>query len=206
MRSPARLVTGTAAAALSAVALGLATAAPPAYAGDLGKLEFAPASAAPGTSVTVSTTACGPDGAGIGDANDLGAGDFDLKPGTHKEVVTGRFTVPQGTESGTYVVAVSCDDGKEATGDLEVTAGSGSAASAGWPKPEETVEPTASSGWPRPEPEPRPTRPSGHVGTGVGGSVGPDTAQIAAGVGVLGAAALGGAWLLRRRSNGSQDS
>lgn len=48
-------------------------------------------------------------------------------------------------------------------------------------------------------------RPSGHVRTGVGGSVGPDTTQIAAGAAVLAAAAVGGTWLLRRRASGAQD-
>ncbi|MYW12105.1 hypothetical protein GT034_27695, partial [Streptomyces sp. SID2563] len=51
-----------------------------------------------------------------------------------------------------------------------------------------------------------PTAPSGHVKTGVGGSVGPDTTQIAAGAGVLAAAAVGGAWLLRRRASGTRDA
>ncbi|MFJ4501435.1 hypothetical protein [Streptomyces sp. NPDC088864] len=53
---------------------------------------------------------------------------------------------------------------------------------------------------------PAPTAPSGHVKTGVGGSVGPDTTQIAAGAGVLAAAAVGGAWLLRRRASGTRDA
>ncbi|MFF8604796.1 hypothetical protein ACF06X_02555 [Streptomyces sp. NPDC015346] len=46
--------------------------------------------------------------------------------------------------------------------------------------------------------------PSGHVQTGVGGSVGPDTAQVTAGAAVLAAAAVGGTWLLRRRASGAQ--
>ncbi|MFF3320360.1 hypothetical protein ACFYV5_33345 [Streptomyces sp. NPDC003035] len=46
--------------------------------------------------------------------------------------------------------------------------------------------------------------PSGHVKTGVGGSVGPDTAQVTAGAAVLAAAAVGGTWLLRRRASGAQ--
>ncbi|MEV7424416.1 hypothetical protein [Streptomyces sp. NPDC091212] len=46
--------------------------------------------------------------------------------------------------------------------------------------------------------------PSGHVRTGVGGSVGRDTTQIAAGVAVLATAAVGGTWLLRRRASGAQ--
>ncbi|MGW2511928.1 hypothetical protein ACWC0A_21450 [Streptomyces scopuliridis] len=48
--------------------------------------------------------------------------------------------------------------------------------------------------------------PTGHVRTGVGGSVAPDTTQIAAGVAVLAAAAVGGTWLLRRRASGAQAS
>ncbi|MGW4161678.1 hypothetical protein [Streptomyces sp. NPDC004788] len=47
--------------------------------------------------------------------------------------------------------------------------------------------------------------PSGHVQTGVGGSVGPDTAQVTAGAAVLAVAAVGGTWLLRRRASGAQD-
>ncbi|MFD3522788.1 hypothetical protein [Streptomyces sp. NPDC058653] len=49
-------------------------------------------------------------------------------------------------------------------------------------------------------------QPSGHVKTGVGGSVGPDTTQIAAGAALLAAAAVGGTRLLRRRASGAQDS
>ncbi|MFJ9208541.1 hypothetical protein [Streptomyces sp. NPDC102264] len=48
--------------------------------------------------------------------------------------------------------------------------------------------------------------PRGHVRTGVGGSVTPDTTQIAAGVAVLAATAAGGTWLLRRRASGTQAS
>ncbi|MFF0444962.1 hypothetical protein ACFYT4_00825 [Streptomyces sp. NPDC004609] len=48
--------------------------------------------------------------------------------------------------------------------------------------------------------------PSGHVRTGLGGSVGPDTTQIAAGVAVLAAAAVGGTLLLSRRARGDQGS
>lgn len=46
--------------------------------------------------------------------------------------------------------------------------------------------------------------PSGHARTGVGGSAGPDTTQIAAGAAVLTAAAVGGTLLLRRRASGAQ--
>ncbi|MFD3913967.1 hypothetical protein [Streptomyces sp. NPDC058603] len=48
--------------------------------------------------------------------------------------------------------------------------------------------------------------PRGHVRTGVGGSVTPDTTQIAAGVAILAVTAAGGTWLLRRRASGTQAS
>ncbi|MEU4063981.1 hypothetical protein AB0F25_16360 [Streptomyces wedmorensis] len=168
MRTTARLLTGT---ALTVVALG-AFAAPGAYANNekSESLEIFPSSASPGTTVTVNTLACGKHGHGVGDANSLGAGEFQLNPSTHKEVVVGQFTVPHHAKPGSYWISVACDNGRTARGDLIVKHRS----------------------------------PSGHVQTGVGGSVGPDTAQITAGAAVLAAAAVGGVWLLRRRASGAQ--
>ncbi|MFG2866815.1 hypothetical protein [Streptomyces sp. NPDC048338] len=169
MRTTARLLTGT---ALAVAAIG-AFAAPAAYAENSGHhetLEVFPSPASPGTTVTVNTLACGKHGHGVGDAQSLGAGDFQLKPSTHKEVVVGQFTVPEHAKPGSYGISVACDNGKTARGELVVKHKS----------------------------------PSGHVQTGVGGSVGPDTAQITAGVAVLAAAAVGGTWLLRRRASGAQ--
>ncbi|MYR97202.1 hypothetical protein GTY67_08935 [Streptomyces sp. SID8374] len=181
MRSPARLVTGTATAAVTVIALGL-TAAPSAYAGDdFGRLEITPATAPPGAKVTVNTTACGPKGSGIGDANSLDAGDFEVRKGTHKEVLVGQFTVPHDTRPGVYEIVVSCDNGKDAVGDLKVIGG---------------------GKHDRPDHD----RPSGHVRTGVGGSVEPNSTQVALGVGVIGMAAVGGLWLLRRRTESTEGS
>ncbi|MER7515698.1 hypothetical protein [Streptomyces sp. NPDC126499] len=175
---PLSLLTGT---ALTVVTLG-ALAAPLAYAkgdndgggkhnGKTEVLEVFPSPADPGTIVTVNTLACGKHGHGVGDANALGAGEFQLSPSTHKEVVVGQFTVPHHAKAGTYWISVACDNGKTARGELVV----------------------------------KHKKPSGHVQTGVGGSVGPDHAQIAAGAAVLAAAAVGGTWLLRRRASGAQD-
>lgn len=287
MRSPARLVTGTAAAALAAAALGLSAAAPSAYGDELGPLEITPASAAPGSTVTVNTTACGGDTGATGDASALDASEFALAPATLKEVLAGSFQVPGTIEPGPYSIDVACENGKRATGEIEVkaagTTGKESAAvssdedspagaavssdedspaGSGLPSDEDspadaslpsdlydseeydttgldeaeasgsalvpdapalpgrgtpTAHPTA-----RPTPSGHessgghetpsghrtsaaPTAPTGHVKTGVGGSVGPDTTQIAAGAGVLAATAVGGAWLLRRRASGTQD-
>jgi hypothetical protein len=165
MRTTARLLTGI---AMALATTGLATHG--AYASDFGELEVYPSPATPGTKITVNTTACGKNGHGVGDARSLGAGEFKLWPGTHKEVAVGQFTVPEDTRPGTYGIEVRCKNGKEATGDLEV----------------------------------RHREPSGHVRTGVGGSVGPDTTQIAAGAAILTAAAVGGTLLLRRRASGAQ--
>ncbi|MFF9910512.1 hypothetical protein [Streptomyces sp. NPDC013457] len=166
MRTTARLLTGTALTVAAVGALGA-----PAFAGESETLEVYPSSATPGTTVTVNTLACGKHGHGVGDAQSLGAGDFQLNPSTHKEVVVGQFKVPHHTKAGTYWISVACDNGRTARGELRV---------------EHKV-------------------PTGHVSTGVGGSVGPDTTQIAAGAAVLAAAAVGGTWLLRRRASGAQD-
>ncbi|MCQ6553712.1 hypothetical protein NPS70_10975 [Streptomyces sp. C10-9-1] len=166
MRTTARLLTGS---ALVVASIGLGAQA--SYAGDTGSLEIHPRTVAPGDSVTVSTRACGKDGRGVGDAGSLGAGEFKLRPGTHKDFAVGEFTVPGHTRSGTYGISVLCKNGEEATGDVTVRGHH---------------------------------TPSGHVKTGVGGSVGPDTTQIAAGAAVLSAAAVGGVLLLRRRASGTQ--
>ncbi|MGW0933606.1 hypothetical protein [Streptomyces sp. NPDC002666] len=285
MRSPARLVTGTAAAALAAAALGLSAAAPSAYGDELGPLEISPASATPGSTVTVNTTACGSDTGATGDASALDASDFALAPATLKEVLAGSFQVPGTIEPGPYSIDVACENGKRATGEIEVkaagTTGKESAAAPldedspagagllsdedspagagllsdesspagaglasdlydseeydttgldeaeasgsalvpdtlalpgrGTPTARPTTRPTprpTPSGHQPPSGRPTsaaPTAPTGHVKTGVGGSVGPDTTQIAAGAGVLAATAVGGAWLLRRRASGTQD-
>ncbi|MFI6864764.1 hypothetical protein ACIBKZ_33625 [Streptomyces sp. NPDC050421] len=266
MRSPARLVTGTAAAALAAVALGIGAAAPSAYGDELGPLEITPASAAPGATVTVNTTACGSDTGATGDASALDTSEFALAPATLKEVLAGSFRVPGNIEPGPYSIDVACENGKKATGEVEVkaagTAGKDSAAGssdadspagAGLPSdlydseeydatgldeaeasgaalvPDAPALPGRGTPTARPTPtghessaghesssggyetpsghrtSAAPTAPTGHVKTGVGGSVGPDTTQIAAGAGVLAATAVGGAWLLRRRASGTQD-
>ncbi|MBD0708065.1 MULTISPECIES: hypothetical protein [unclassified Streptomyces] len=119
MRTPVRLLTGT---ALTVVALGV-FAAPTAYANEHERpepLEIYPATASPGTTVNVHTRACGKHGHGVGDANALGAGEFQLHPSGREEVVVGEFRVPEHVRPGTYGISVACDNGKTARGDLEV--------------------------------------------------------------------------------------
>ncbi|WP_181160649.1 hypothetical protein, partial [Streptomyces solincola] len=183
MRTTARLLTGT---ALAVVSLG-AFAGPAAYAGDRGSLEVYPSPASAGDTVTVNTTACGKNGRGVGDAESLGAGEFALKPGTHKETAVGRFRVPKHTKSGSYAIAVACDNGRTATGDLVVkhsgghdsggsTGGhdSGGHSSGGHDSGGSGGHSSGGDWGGSGGHEDGGHRPSGHVKTGVGGSVGPD--------------------------------
>lgn len=168
MRTTARLLTGTA-LALATMGIG----AHGVYAEDVDSLEIFPSTATPGTVIIVNITICGTGGRGVGDARALGVEEFQLSPGTHKEVVGGQFRIPDHARAGTYAIGVRCNNGRHATGDLVVRHHN--------------------------------EQPSGHVNTGVGGSVGPDTTKIAAGVAVLATAAVGGTLLLRRRASGAQD-
>lgn len=183
MRSPARLVTGTAAAALSAVALGLAIA-PSAHAeGPVARPESS-AWPAPRTDP----------GTDSGTGSGVESAPEDTEPGTETE--------PTGTE----LTETELTDTDAATGARTETEPDTGAR----PRPEPVKPPPGTKPVPvtpsAPPARTWPERPSGHVRTGVGGSAGPDTIQLAAGAGVLGAAAVGGAWLLRRRrADGAQD-
>ncbi|MYW65551.1 hypothetical protein GTY65_16015 [Streptomyces sp. SID8379] len=141
-----------------------------------GGLEVFPATAAPGSTVTVDTTACGAHGMASGDAGAIGAGTFTLAPEEQAADAAGRFTVPASAQPGTYEIVARCSDGTRVTGDLIVSLAQPGAAGAQMPR--------------------------GHVETGVGGALGPDPVQTAAGVAALAVAAAGGTWLLHRRARG----
>ncbi|MFF6999183.1 hypothetical protein ACFY93_30125 [Streptomyces sp. NPDC008313] len=174
MRRTTRLLTGT---ALAVTAAGLATA--PAYGGGGGTLELSPATVAPGAEVTVRTAACDGTGVATGDASAVGSGVFPLAPGSHKKDATGRFKVPASAQPGTYEIVAKCSRGGDrVTGDLVVTLTSTSA------------------------PAQQHVYPRGSVKTGVGGALGTDPTQTAAGVAALAVAAAGGTWLLHRRARG----
>ncbi|MEV0317681.1 hypothetical protein ACIBKX_04070 [Streptomyces sp. NPDC050658] len=181
----ARLLTTAALAVASAGLL-----APPASAAALaagGGLEVVPVTVTPGTTVTVNTTACGSGGTATGDASAVGAGAFTLAPSTHKENAVGQFKVPPSAQPGTYEIVAKCSGsgsgGKQVAGDLVVTITSTAAAVTT---------------------EPQQVTPKGHVKTGVGGALGPDPVQTAAGVAALAVAAAGGTWLLHRRARGDR--
>ncbi|MFB6703473.1 hypothetical protein ACFCW6_01940 [Streptomyces sp. NPDC056333] len=271
MPRPARLVTGTAAAALTAAAIGLFTAAPSAYAGELGSPEISPAAAASGD--PVGTMPSGHDARATGHADSPEAGLLALAPATEEEALSPTVRVPETTGAGKVT-------GQHDSGDTGQDNASGDDQGSGSQVP--SLDDLAARGenllgnanpfglgtsTGQSDTSPRrdtgnntgrdtgnggrdtgngngnggrdtgngngnggrdtgngngnggrdtgsgdgggdsygsPSGPSGHVKTGVGGSVRADTTQIAAGVGVLAASAVGGAWLLRRRASGTQ--
>ncbi|KUM81177.1 hypothetical protein [Streptomyces curacoi] len=147
----------------------------PAYGDDVGGLKVLPSSVVPGGQVTVNTASCGDGGSAEGDASAVGAGSFTLAPRTHEHDATGKFQVPPSAQPGTYEIVATCaEGGRRVTGDLVVTLTA----------PREQVHPR------------------GSVKTGVGGALGPDPVQTAAGVAALAVAAAGGTWLLHRRARG----
>ncbi|MEU6404646.1 hypothetical protein [Streptomyces sp. NPDC046985] len=192
MRRTARLAAGTVTgAALAVVAVSGVTV--PAYGADaapvttrlrgaearegtaVSGLEVYPSSVAPGGQVSVNTKVCGDKSAAAGDASAVGAGPFTLAPSTHEGDAIGQFRVPEGAQPGTYEIVAECaEGGRRVTGDLVVTLAA----------------------------EQGQTQPRGSVKTGVGGALGADPAQTAAGVAALAVAAAGGTWLLHRRARG----
>ncbi|MFI9172812.1 hypothetical protein [Streptomyces lincolnensis] len=150
-------------------------AAAPAYGAGDGKLEVYPSTVVPGGQVTVNTAACGDGGTVAGDASAVGAGAFTLAPSARDGEAIGRFRVPPSAQPGTYEIAGTCaESGRRVLGDLVVTL-------------------TSSR---------QQVYPRGSVKTGVGGALGPDPVQTAAGVAALAVAAAGGTWLLHRRARG----
>ncbi|WP_406371623.1 hypothetical protein OG788_16410 [Streptomyces sp. NBC_00647] len=151
-----------------------ALAAAPVYGADTGSLEVFPSTVVPGAEVTVNTAACGSDGTANGDAGAVGGGTFTLAASAHEQEAIGQFRVPPSAQPGTYEIVARCSHGRRVTGDLMVTLTS----------TREQIQPR------------------GHVNTGVGGALGPDPVQTAAGVAALAVAAAGGTWLLHRRARG----
>lgn len=146
----------------------------PAWAGT-GSLDVYPSSVAPGGQVTVNTAACGDKGSAVGDAGAVGAGTFTLAPSSHKGEAIGQFRVPESAQPGTYEILAKCAEGdRQVSGDLLVALGAA----------HEQVQPR------------------GSMKTGVGGALGADPVQTAAGVAALAVAAAGGTWLLHRRARG----
>jgi hypothetical protein len=90
-----------------------------AAAGDPG-LDIRPGNASGGSTVTVSTTACGAETYGKGESEV--AGQFHLFQGKSKGVLVGRFTLPEGSLPSTDTVTVKCPPRIKITETYELTA------------------------------------------------------------------------------------
>ncbi|MEU4270851.1 sortase [Streptomyces sp. NPDC026092] len=84
----------------------LALSAPAAVAAPTGDAWVNPRKATPGSTVTVTTTACGNETYGKGESEV--AGQFHLLPGNRKGVLVGEFTLPWDARSGTDTVTLKC--------------------------------------------------------------------------------------------------
>ncbi|WP_329620421.1 sortase [Streptomyces sp. NBC_01255] len=91
---------------LALVLVALALSAPSAVAAPDGDVRVNPGKATPGTTVTVSTTACGKETYGKGESE--AGGKFHLLPGDRKGVLVGEFTLPLDAVSGTDTVTLKC--------------------------------------------------------------------------------------------------
>ncbi|MDX2562862.1 sortase [Streptomyces sp. TX20-6-3] len=91
---------------LALVLSALALSAPSAVAAPAGDVRVNPGKAVPGSTVTVSTTACGKETYGKGES--VAGGKFHLLPGDREGVLVGRFTLPLDAASGTDTVTLKC--------------------------------------------------------------------------------------------------
>ncbi|MEU7703553.1 sortase [Streptomyces sp. NPDC015492] len=84
----------------------LVLSAPSAVAAPGGDARVNPGKAAPGSTVTVTTTACGKETYGKGES--VAGGKFHLLPGDREGVLVGTFTLPADAASGTDTVTLKC--------------------------------------------------------------------------------------------------
>ncbi len=99
-------------------ALGLQV--PAAVAADGSDVRISPGGASPGSTVTVSTTACGPDvdyGKGWSEVG----GQFHLFEGDSKGVLTGQFQIPEGTRADSDTVTLKCPPRIKITDTYQIT-------------------------------------------------------------------------------------
>lgn len=229
---PARPVTAAAASAVAIATLGFLAAGPSAYADDAGTSRTGAAGAVSRTTGDLGTRATTgdevPDDGAGGDEAGSGTGNpFSLDtlsglnaPSLLDSASGGAFSGLTAPSEGDNPSEDEDTDRGEGTGRGESSSkhdssggreswspsdkeGSGKqdGSSSGHDNSSSSGRDSSASGQ---RPGDTPTGPTGHVKTGVGGSVRPDSTQIAAGAGVLATAAVGGAWLLRRRASGTQ--
>ncbi|MFD5112888.1 sortase [Streptomyces sp. NPDC058220] len=88
-------------------------------AGDSG-IQISPGDAAPGSTVTVSTKACGPE-VTYGKGESKAGGAFHLFEGDREGVLTGQFQIPDEARSGSDTVIVKCPPRIKLTGTYQVS-------------------------------------------------------------------------------------
>ncbi|MCX4821320.1 sortase [Streptomyces sp. NBC_01142] len=99
-------------------ALGLSV--PAAAAADDSGIRIHPGNASPGSTVTVTTTACGPE-VTYGKGESEAAGAFHFFEGDRKGVLTGQFEVPEGARPGSDTVTLKCPPRTKITDTYEIT-------------------------------------------------------------------------------------
>ncbi|MFF9348247.1 hypothetical protein [Streptomyces sp. NPDC014734] len=218
---PARPVTGAAVCAVTIAALGLFTTGQPAYADEAGTVRTGPVAAPPAARGVPEEQ--GGDGSGDGRTPSGSDAPFGLNVPSLLDSVGGLNAFSglgksSGDEGSNERGSRDQSEGEDASqrdsssgrdnasgrdkssGNNDSSSGHDDSSSG---RDQVSSERDKSSGH---DDSSRPDGPSGHVKTGVGGSVRSDTTQIAAGAGVLASAAVGGAWLLRRRASGTQEA
>ncbi|MET9666774.1 sortase [Streptomyces sp. NPDC006475] len=95
-----------------------------------GDVRISPEKASPGTTVTVSTTACGKEVYGKGESE--AGGKFHLLEGDRKGVLVGEFQIPEDAESGTDTVTLKCPPRTKATADYSIAGRPSGALDAGF--------------------------------------------------------------------------
>ncbi|WP_406271084.1 sortase [Streptomyces sp. NBC_00191] len=107
----------------------LALSVPAAAAADGSGIQIRPGKASPGSTITVSTTACGKETYGKGEAEAGGA--FHLFKGDRAGVLTGQFKIPEETSPGVHGVTVKCPPRIKITDTHLITAGTPGGAPSG---------------------------------------------------------------------------
>ncbi|MGW2013653.1 sortase [Streptomyces sp. NPDC001927] len=115
---------------LALVLTALALSAPSAVAAPTGEAWVNPRKATPGSTVTVSTTACGTETYGKGES--VAGGKFHLLPGDRKGVLVGEFTLPTDAVSGTDTVTLKCPPRVQLTVTYQISGRPNGAVAAGF--------------------------------------------------------------------------
>ncbi|MFC9392429.1 sortase [Streptomyces sp. NPDC057027] len=151
-------------------------------------VRITPMNASPGTTVTVTTTACGKETYGKGESD--AAGKFHLLPGDRAGVLVGRFVVPEDAAAGTDTITLKCPPRIKQTVTYHISG-----------RPHGGVE--AGFGWAAGAAAPAPgpaAAPAGEPATDITGN------PLALGGVLLAGAVAGGAVHLRRRARRARTS